>query len=274
MNTHNPAGKDIRFIDSHYKDLFRIPDGGHIQIDYGDETVVKPCTFIDAYHTKIGNNVFHICQFAELMERNGNHYQAEPPIMGDEAAWKLGKDAYFAIRASEGGYDYSFFDSSFQETNEGFFEKPDLSITQARDAILADFDMAHKELRAIVFDELRDNVERAEPHSVWMEMASLLDNFAQDFDPYEYMDQHEDGVDPVERIFADFANGNTAPYREFLESVISESRDESSVETAKALRDLLDKHGAPEKPSVMEQLARNAEKIASPKPHKQKDFER
>lgn len=41
MNRYNPEGKDIRFIDSHYNDLFRIPDGGHIQIDYGNETVVK-----------------------------------------------------------------------------------------------------------------------------------------------------------------------------------------------------------------------------------------
>ena len=46
-NEYNPDGKEIRFIDSHYKDLFRIPDGGCIQIHYPDETVVKPCTFID-----------------------------------------------------------------------------------------------------------------------------------------------------------------------------------------------------------------------------------
>lgn len=32
MNERNPEGKDIRFIDSHYKDLFRIPDGGCVQI--------------------------------------------------------------------------------------------------------------------------------------------------------------------------------------------------------------------------------------------------
>ena len=77
-NEFNPDGKDIRFIDSHYKDLFRIPDGGCIQIHYPDETVVKPCKFIDEYHTQIGTNVFHICQFAEIMERNGASYMAEP----------------------------------------------------------------------------------------------------------------------------------------------------------------------------------------------------
>ena len=69
-----------------YKDLFHIPDGSCVQIHYPDETVVKPCTFIDEYHTQIGYNVFHICQFAEIMERNGASYMPEPEIMGDEAA--------------------------------------------------------------------------------------------------------------------------------------------------------------------------------------------
>lgn len=92
MNERNPEGKDIRFIDSHYKDLFRIPDGSCVQIHYPDETVIKPCVFIDEYHTRVGYNVFHICQFAEIMERNGATYMAEPAIMGDEAAWRVGKD--------------------------------------------------------------------------------------------------------------------------------------------------------------------------------------
>lgn len=46
MNEFNPDGKDIRFIDSHYRDLFRIPDGGTIQVHYSDDSVViKPCKF-------------------------------------------------------------------------------------------------------------------------------------------------------------------------------------------------------------------------------------
>ena len=46
-NEYNPDGKEIRFIDSHYKDLFHIPDGSCVQIHYPDEMVVKPCTFND-----------------------------------------------------------------------------------------------------------------------------------------------------------------------------------------------------------------------------------
>lgn len=68
MNEYNTQGKDIRFIDSHYKDLFRLPDGGSIRITFSDgESAVRKCSYIDEYHTLIGNNVFHICQFAELM---------------------------------------------------------------------------------------------------------------------------------------------------------------------------------------------------------------
>ena len=73
-NEYNPDGKEIRFIDSHYKDLFHIPDGSCVQIHYPDEMVVKPCTFIDEYHTQIGYNVFHICQFAEIMEKTLHIY--------------------------------------------------------------------------------------------------------------------------------------------------------------------------------------------------------
>ena len=46
--------KGIRFIDSKYNDLFRIPDGGLIQIEYPND---KPkhcvCRYIDPYHVEI-----------------------------------------------------------------------------------------------------------------------------------------------------------------------------------------------------------------------------
>ena len=118
-NEYNPDGKEIRFIDSHYKDLFHIPDGSCVQIHYPDETVVKPCTFIDEYHTQIGYNVFHICQFAEIMERNGASYMPEPEIMGDEAAWKVGKDRILAVQTCEDGYDYTLLDENYNEVDGG-----------------------------------------------------------------------------------------------------------------------------------------------------------
>lgn len=70
------AAEGIRFISSSYDELFRLPDGGKIRIhnQHGDDRTFV-CRYIDGYHAEIGNNLFHICQFAELMERGGNTYE-------------------------------------------------------------------------------------------------------------------------------------------------------------------------------------------------------
>ena len=68
--------KEIRFIDSRYNELFRIKDGESITVKFSDGSMSdRKCTYIDDYHTKIGYDIFHICEFAELMERNGSTYR-------------------------------------------------------------------------------------------------------------------------------------------------------------------------------------------------------
>lgn len=70
------GNKEIRFIDSHYNELFRIKDGESITVKFSDGSMAdRKCTYIDDYHTKIGYNVYHICEFAEIMERNGSTYR-------------------------------------------------------------------------------------------------------------------------------------------------------------------------------------------------------
>ena len=70
------AEQGIRFIDSHYTVLFRIPDGGKIVVtDQAGKKNEQICRFIDEYHTEIGGHLYHICQFAEIMERNGSTYE-------------------------------------------------------------------------------------------------------------------------------------------------------------------------------------------------------
>lgn len=70
------AERGIRFINLHYKELFRIPDGDKIRIIHSDgEKTDYTCRYIDDYHVEIGsgwNSLIHICQFAEIMERNGS----------------------------------------------------------------------------------------------------------------------------------------------------------------------------------------------------------
>ena len=73
---HIIQGKKLcRFIDSSYNELFTVPDNGYVQITCSDgEVLFRKCRYIDDYHTRIGLNDYHICQFAEVMERNGSKY--------------------------------------------------------------------------------------------------------------------------------------------------------------------------------------------------------
>ena len=69
------AEKGIRFIDPDYNELFKLPDGGKIRITFPDgEAVERECRYIDAYHLQVGfgtENLFHVCQFAEMMAQRG-----------------------------------------------------------------------------------------------------------------------------------------------------------------------------------------------------------
>jgi hypothetical protein len=70
---HPVMDAEIRFIDSGYKEQFRIPDGEQIKIRYSwGEEQLRTCRYIDDYHVEVGNNLYHICEFAELMERGGH----------------------------------------------------------------------------------------------------------------------------------------------------------------------------------------------------------
>lgn len=72
------ARQGIRFIDPHYKELFRIPDGEKIIVTTKwKERKEYKCRYIDEYHTEIGSYLYHICEFAERMQANGTVYEAK-----------------------------------------------------------------------------------------------------------------------------------------------------------------------------------------------------
>ncbi|MDD4474933.1 MAG: hypothetical protein PHV95_03950 [Eubacteriales bacterium] len=74
------AEKGIRFIDPNYNEQFRINDGEKIIITRSDgENLSKTCRYIDETHLEVGKELYHICQFAELMERNDNICMPEYP---------------------------------------------------------------------------------------------------------------------------------------------------------------------------------------------------
>ena len=72
------AEKGIRFIDPNYKELFRIEDGDKVRYSTrSGETRQMTCRYIDDYHFEAnsyrGNNLYHICEFAELYQNHGCH---------------------------------------------------------------------------------------------------------------------------------------------------------------------------------------------------------
>ena len=127
---------DIRFINSGYDEQFRIPDGGTIQVEYPDRTFSAKCEYIDDYHTYIGSEVYHICQFAEVLERGGGVCRPEPVLDAEQAAWKIGWNAYLAVECGAGHWDYHLYDEKFNETKSGELEVVGCSINEVRDMVL------------------------------------------------------------------------------------------------------------------------------------------
>lgn len=151
----------IRFIDSRYKDLFWLPDGGYLQMDSASGTFISPCTYIDEHHTQVGRNVYHICQLAETLERNGTTYQPEPEIMGDEAAWEvLGADRILLIHVTDEGYNYTIYDRSYKLIDGGVLDYDlELSILKARNQILADFGLREHDLDVLIYEDIVDAID-------------------------------------------------------------------------------------------------------------------
>ena len=68
--SHAEAG--IRFITPNYRELFRITDGDQIRMMLpSGETQDRICRYIDETHLEVGGSLYHICEFAERIQRSG-----------------------------------------------------------------------------------------------------------------------------------------------------------------------------------------------------------
>jgi len=101
------ASGGIRFIDSSYRDLFRIEDGGNIIVrGYDGEENKYPCRYIDQTHVEIGYNynLYHICEWAERMEQSGATYRAEKPMLPKQCYATLHTGDLIIVKYGEKGY--------------------------------------------------------------------------------------------------------------------------------------------------------------------------
>jgi hypothetical protein len=77
--------KMIRFIDPQYNTLFKIPDGGSIVVTRPNgEQSIGICKYLDETHVAVNGSCYHICQFAEIQQRNGATVEPEkePEMVG------------------------------------------------------------------------------------------------------------------------------------------------------------------------------------------------
>ena len=147
---------DLRFIDSGYNEQFRLPNGGRIEGEYPDRTFSAPCEYIDDYHAYIGTEVYHMCQFAEVLERGGGVCRPEAVIEADAAARKIGWDKFLAVECGAGQWDYHLYDSQMAELKSGSLEVVGCSMNEVRDMILAENKLGHRSMTPTDYGMLMD----------------------------------------------------------------------------------------------------------------------
>ena len=116
------AERGIRFITPHYKEKFRIPDGDKIRItsSWGEKND-RICRYIDEYHLEVGNNLYHICELAELMERNGAEITPLRSSLPESCHSVLPSSGeLIVIKHGEKGYFPSEFSSADEAENRIF----------------------------------------------------------------------------------------------------------------------------------------------------------
>ena len=80
------AKEGIRFITPEYEELFRIPDGGKIRINWkdGKTKVDTVCRYIDDYHMATSSRLYHISEFAEIARQKGAVVEPLTPVLDRE----------------------------------------------------------------------------------------------------------------------------------------------------------------------------------------------
>lgn len=88
---------------------------------------------------------------------------AELSQQEQEAAYRLDDGTYLYVQTSDNGYDYTLYDSNMKDLDGGQLDNPDLSMTAARDEILALHELHPSAIESIPiedFEQLRDAAEQ------------------------------------------------------------------------------------------------------------------
>lgn len=152
---------EIRVIDPAYNTLFYLPNGGSIQITSASDPMEAPrsarCEFLDAHHTRVGSNVFHIREMAEVFQRSNSVILPEPEINGNCEAWKMGRDQFLLVEKAESGMgSYTLYDDQLRQVQGGKMNDPQLSMKEIRDAALQDMGRSYVSLTRVDHGKLME----------------------------------------------------------------------------------------------------------------------
>lgn len=146
----------IRFINSNYDTLFRIPDGGIVEVRFPDRAFSAKCEYLDDYHTLVGDTVFHICEFAEMVERQGGSVRPEPETLLDKAAWQLAHREYLMVERTDNVFRYELLTQQFQSRIQGQVDRQGWTMNQTREYILDTLNMTRRNRRTVVKASARE----------------------------------------------------------------------------------------------------------------------
>ncbi|HWR19916.1 MAG TPA: hypothetical protein VN608_09860 [Clostridia bacterium] len=117
--------KEIRFIDSQYRELFRVLDGANINIIYPPEdsrgTLTRPVKYLDEMHINVGNADYHICEFAQRMEAIGARYEPATQLRDVAIApFTMGEEKFFTYNREEGNTCVGHISGNFAQQGDRF----------------------------------------------------------------------------------------------------------------------------------------------------------
>jgi len=190
---------NVRFIDPQYNELFRVPDGGIVQVTYPDgHQYSEKVEYLGAYHMRIGSSVQHICEFAERMARNHAIVEPEPLTQQDYRAWNLEYDYYLTVQAADNGsWEYALYQGDCCLLERGKIDAPELMIEEVRDEILYSHNLRNKGCIPLCQEEFAQKLaDRNEIQSYRMKQFRQSGH-----DCYLVMQLHQD-ADPALRFAA------------------------------------------------------------------------
>lgn len=151
---------DVRIVNHSYDDLYRIPDGGVVQIDFPDGSSVTEALYnVDDYHLLVGGVGWplHICEFSQIFA--GCDVYPERLTADEKAVWRvIYTERYIAIRSCDEGWEYTLYNWKYDVLCNGKLDAPELTIEEAREEILIEHHLERDLRIKIDYEKFPENM--------------------------------------------------------------------------------------------------------------------